>query len=128
VNTPDPHAALWSSVAAAAEAVSVSGNPEDAAAFCAAIDRLSDAIMCDNPIDMVLHCPQCHTQHIDAPEPGQLISGGPSAGRVRPGWDNPPHRSHLCHHCHTIWRPADVPTNGVPSVKTRGKRDNWSPT
>src|SRR5574340_600312 len=38
----------------------------------------------------------------------QLISGGPNAGRVRKGWDNPPHRSHLCHGCGHIWRPADV--------------------
>ncbi len=75
------------------------------------------------PIDMVLHCPNCGMQHIDKPEPGQFISGGPNAGRVRRGWNNPPHRSHLCHGCGHIWRPADVPTNGVQAVKTTGKAD-----
>jgi rubredoxin len=77
-----------------------------------------------SPIDMVLHCPACGMQHIDEPEPGQLVSGGPNAGRVRAGWDNPPHRSHLCHDCGHIWRPADVPTNGVAAVKTKGKNDS----
>lgn len=60
------------------------------------------------PINMVLHCPRCHLQHIDAPEGS---------------WTNPPHRSHLCHGCGFIWRPADVPTNGVQAVRTRGKKD-----
>lgn len=60
------------------------------------------------PIDMVLHCPACGTQHIDAPDGV---------------WTNPPHRSHLCHHCSHIWRPADVATNGVASIQTRGKDD-----
>lgn len=67
----------------------------------------------NDPIDMVLHCPYCITQHIDAPE--------------GPDWTNPPHKSHLCHSCKTVWRPADVPTNGVVSVKTRGSADNWPP-
>lgn len=61
------------------------------------------------PIDIVLHCPACGLQHIDAPTPG---------------WTNEPHRSHLCHGCGHIWRPADVPTNGVPAVKTKGKADS----
>ena len=42
----------------------------------------------------------------------------------------PAHRSHLCRPedggCGHIWRPADVPTNGVAAVKTKGKAD--SPT
>lgn len=62
------------------------------------------------PIDMVLFCPRCHRKHVD--EPG-------------PGWDNPPHRSHLCASCGTIWRPADVPTNGVRFARTAGANDNW---
>jgi len=45
-----------------------------------------------NPIPMVLHCPTCGHQHIDAPKP-------------EAGWHNPPHRSHLCEQCKTIWRP-----------------------
>jgi hypothetical protein len=65
-----------------------------------------------NPIDMVLPCPVCGMLHIDAPEPDK-------------GWDNPPHKSHLCHGCGAIWRPADVPTNGVATVKTRGEKDTY---
>lgn len=66
----------------------------------------------DKPIDVILFCPVCGTRHIDKPEPER-------------GWDNPPHRSHLCDHCGCIWRPADVPTNGAASVGTRGIRDTW---
>lgn len=68
------------------------------------------------PIDMVLHCPACGLQHIDAPDAWRPGSD--------PLWDNPPHRSHLCHGCGHIWRPADVPTNGMEAVKTRGKADS----
>jgi hypothetical protein len=60
------------------------------------------------PIGMILHCPACLHQHIDGPGPG---------------WANPPHRSHLCHNCGFVWRPADVPTNGVETTKTRGQND-----
>ena len=75
------------------------------------------------PIDMVLHCPACGMQHIDEveelpmPMPGSSFEGSA-------GWANPPHRSHLCHGCGHIWRPADVPTNGVEAVKTCGKADS----
>lgn len=65
------------------------------------------------PIDVVLHCPRCRAQHIDVPEPER-------------GWTNPPHRSHLCHACGLIWRPADVCTNGVKTPSTRGRRDTWT--
>lgn len=79
---------------------------------------------CDHPrpIDMVLYCPRCHLQHIDAPEmnpPSQT-----SFEALTWKWDNPPHRSHLCHACGFIWRPADVPTNGVQAIKTRGRNDS----
>ncbi|WP_295986370.1 hypothetical protein [uncultured Variovorax sp.] len=72
------------------------------------------------PIDMVLHCPACGLQHIDAPEDAECD------GEVAQtqGWSNPPHKSHLCHGCGHIWRPADVPTNGVQAVKTTGKADS----
>lgn len=72
-------------------------------------------------IDMVLFCPSCGRQHIDASEPNdaELDSG------LQNGWGNPPHRSHLCHSCGCIWRPADVPTNGVAAIKTQGQRDTW---
>lgn len=64
------------------------------------------------PIPMVLHCPECGIQHVDKAEPEK-------------GWDNPPHRSHLCHGCGCIWRPADVPTDGVAAISTRGAADTW---
>lgn len=69
------------------------------------------------PIDMILFCPVCHKQHVDAPEDGRLDLAGDEV------WTNPPHKSHLCHGCGTIWRPADVPTNGVAAIKTRGEHD-----
>lgn len=83
------------------------------------------------PLPMLLFCPRCGTQHIDRPEvePGRLISGGPFAGRAvapRVTWNNPPHRSHLCHACGIVWRPADVATVGVQSIETHGKADTWS--
>lgn len=67
-----------------------------------------------NPIDVVLFCPVCKTQHIDAPEPDS-------------GWTNPAHKSHLCHNCGFIWRPADVPTNGVTAATTRGANNTYPP-
>lgn len=65
-----------------------------------------------DPVPMVLHCPACGTQHVDAPEPEN-------------NWTNPPHRSHRCGACQTIWRPADIPTTGVAAIKTRGQADNF---
>lgn len=62
------------------------------------------------PIPMVLHCPSCGFQHVDKPEPER-------------GWDNPPHKSHLCARCGSIWRPADIETIGVEKIATRGKAD-----
>jgi len=66
------------------------------------------------PIPMVLHCPRCGLQHIDEPEPAK-------------GWDNPPHRSHLCHGCGAVWRPASVATTGVARLEAEGTRDTWAP-
>lgn len=65
------------------------------------------------PIPMLLFCPKCGLQHVDEADPSS-------------GWANPPHRSHLCHDCGTIWRPADVPTIGVVSILTFGSADTWS--
>lgn len=69
------------------------------------------------PINMILFCPSCGTQHIDGVErhPGGEIF-----------WSNPPHRSHKCADCGTIWRPCDLPTNGVQFIETKGKADTWS--
>lgn len=62
------------------------------------------------PVDLLLFCPNCGEQHIDAPQPEK-------------SWDNPPHRSHECQFCRHVWRPADVPTNGVASIVTKGRVD-----
>lgn len=73
-----------------------------------------DSAADSHPIDVILYCPQCKNLHIDAPQPDD-------------GWSNPPHRSHLCHFCGAIWRPAEVCTNGVARVGTRGAGDTWPP-
>jgi hypothetical protein len=65
----------------------------------------------DAPVDMLLWCPNCGAQHIDAPD------------ERTPDWTNPPHKSHLCHACAWIWRPSDRPTNGVATIKTHGEKD-----
>lgn len=72
------------------------------------------------PIPMILHCPKCGVQHIDEP----ALEERDEEGRAI-HWTNPPHRSHLCHGCGCIWRPADVPTNGVARIETVGKADTW---
>ena len=85
-------------------------------------------------LDMLLFCPACHAQHIDARKPCTMGVGCSEAGACFAAahdepdrcdaWSNPPHRSHLCHQCGHIWRPADVFTNGVQSIKTKGKADS----
>jgi hypothetical protein len=78
------------------------------------------------PIDMVLHCSACGLQHVDEPEAGakECVLDQWAEPAVREPWTNPPHRSHLCAGCGHIWRPADVPTNGVQAIKTKGKADS----
>lgn len=92
------------------------------------------------PIDMVLHCPNCGMQHIDAPNHwSDRFDPPPTDGSMddeeraefdatvkayEDEWTNPPHRSHLCHGCGHIWRPADVPTNGVAFINTKGNADS----
>lgn len=53
------------------------------------------------PIDMLLFCPACKAQHIDAP--GE-------------DWSNPPHATHKCAYCGLLWRPSNSPTNGVRMI------------
>lgn len=88
-----------------------------------------------DPIDMILHCPKCGMQHIDEPESESTYAGRlfesswwELGGDKPERWMNPPHKSHLCRKeeggCGTVWRPADVPTNGVQAV-SRGKADTW---
>jgi len=85
------------------------------------------------PIDMVLHCPKCGLQHIDAMHPNvqswvDQTGEHPDSYPLDDGtWTNPPHRSHLCGGCGTIWRPADVATNGVAAVMTASAADTWKP-
>lgn len=78
------------------------------------------------PIPMLLFCPKCGTQHIDAPEDHEIDKG--SHVDIVLDWANPPHKSHLCHTCGNIWRPADIETTGVASIKTKGKADTWDST
>lgn len=75
------------------------------------IARFREAQRPTAPIDMVLFCPKCGTQHVDAPEPGTA-------------WTNPPHKSHLCKSCKHIWRPCDQATNGVERINTVGAADS----
>jgi hypothetical protein len=62
------------------------------------------------PVAMLLFCPHCGEQHVDAPDEDK-------------GWANPPHRSHECQFCGWVWRPADVATTGVLKIETQGKVD-----
>lgn len=62
----------------------------------------------EKPIDLLLFCPRCYLQHVDAP---------------KDDWTNPPHRTHLCHGCRYQWRPADIATNGVRAIDSCGKND-----
>ena len=75
------------------------------------------------PIDMILYCPNCGVKHVDRAD---MPEDGADWKDPEIAWTNPPHRSHLCHGCGCIWRPADVPTNGVESITTKGKADSWS--
>lgn len=93
------------------------------------IEEAVEALAQQAPIDMVLHCPACGLQHIDEAardlrDDYAVIEG---IAELSPGyapWTNPPHRSHLCLGCKHIWRPADVPTNGVKAVLTKGENDS----
>lgn len=87
------------------------------------LDLMEDELLSQarDPIQMILFCPSCGLQHIDAPEYEGVNHEDGSASM----WDNPPHRSHLCHGCGHIWRPADVATEGVASIQTRGKADTY---
>jgi hypothetical protein len=88
-----------------------------------AVLAITSAPAVQPPIDMVLFCPDCGMQHIDAPEEEEYEDKS-GALRMKCDWTNPPHRSHLCGDCGHIWRPADVPTNGVSAVKTKGNADS----
>lgn len=87
----------------------------------------------DKPVDVVLYCPKCSRQHIDAPESEEEYtrrlfesSWWECGGDKPPRWTNPPHKSHLCERCRHVWRPSDHPTNGVPRTAS-GKDDDTAP-
>lgn len=58
------------------------------------------------PIKMMLFCPRCRMQHIDAPH-GE--------------WTNPPHATHLCEGCGLLWRPSNENTTGVALIHFEAK-------
>ena len=99
-----------------------------------AFDDLKQSVV--QPIPMILYCPNCGKQHIDASNEDEIriraselgITHGSREWDVfieKHEWTNPPHRSHLCADCGTIWRPADVPTTGVAAITTKGTADDW---
>jgi hypothetical protein len=76
------------------------------------IDKVTQLVLdATMPIDMILPCPNCGMNHVDAPEPES-------------DWTNPPHKSHLCHGCGFVWRPCDRTTNGVAQILTKGRDDS----
>jgi len=72
---------------------------------------------------MLLFCPRCGLQHIDAPEPAHEYIDNRAVAVTGSDWDNPPHRTHLCQGCGHTLRPSDVPTNGVAAILTHGAND-----
>lgn len=94
-------------------------------------------------IDVLLWCPQCFEQHVDEAAPDVCEKCGhddrmhTDEGDLGPErchftfcdcmqyvkWLNPPHKSHRCNSCNHVWRPSDVPTNGVLKLETQGKAD-----
>lgn len=79
------------------------------------------------PIDVVLFCPNCYYQHIDEANPlscQECGAGKDDHNNQDNGtcpefapWLNPPHKKHRCYICNHVWRPANVPTNGVKEIK-----------
>jgi hypothetical protein len=83
------------------------------------------------PIPMILFCPACGTQHIDRDQAEWIETYHSGADREyikHRAWVNKPHKSHLCLKldggCGHIWRPADVPTEGVAEIATKGADDH----
>jgi predicted RNA-binding Zn-ribbon protein involved in translation (DUF1610 family) len=117
--------------------ISVVGGNEAARRVCSDLLFIKEHMVTMAPINMVLHCPNCGEQHIDAPSPdipGSVMRDGkwvdvPCVIKANDpnAWTNPPHRSHLCDACGHIWRPADVATNGVAEINTKGKKDSSHP-
>lgn len=79
------------------------------------------------PVDLLLFCPACGTQHVDEAKPDVCETCGQNESDCTcttfTAWLNPPHKSHRCTDCNHVWRPADVPTNGVKELQSKGERD-----
>lgn len=88
----------------------LAGMPYVSVADYVALIRAVERELRRVPVPLLLYCPCCQQQHIDAPNPGR-------------GWENPPHRSHECQNCGLIWRPSDQFTVGVAVLETRGGKD-----
>jgi hypothetical protein len=80
-----------------------------------------------SPIDILLFCPNCAERHVDEAKPDICETCGHGEAECScaeyTAWLNPPHKSHRCEECNHVWRPADVPTNGVRAIQTKGLRD-----
>jgi hypothetical protein len=83
------------------------------------LNKWSAILLGNVPIPMLLYCPKCNGQHIDA---------------AIPGWTNPPHRIHTCTvqarpdeaACGHRWRPSDYYTTGVARLETSGIADGFT--
>ncbi|MFM0243816.1 hypothetical protein [Paraburkholderia sediminicola] len=115
-------------IEAACSAYMVNGTLREVMRAVVAAAMKAAPAAADEPIPMLLFCPRCGTQHIDKPEWETVCDS--SIGLQTKDvcrWHNPPHRSHLCHACDLIWRPADVTTTGVESILSKGNADTWTP-
>lgn len=72
-----------------------------------AVNRL--ALAMTEPVPMMLFCPKCGKQHVDKPD-------------VANGWLNPPHATHTCAYCKTLWRPSNRNTAGVSLIKVEEEK------
>ena len=85
------------------------GHPMTNSCYCPECElsqpvRMSDAeTEARLPKPMILHCPECHVQHLDEGE-----------------WATRPHKTHQCQNCKHEWRPFPYPTVGVaqPDAET----------
>ena len=84
-------------------------------------------MMSDTPLNLIIFCPACGTQHVDEPNPNVCQDCGLEDVRCvcqsfNP-WLNPPHKSHRCTHCNIVFRIADFAANGVARIATTGEND-----
>lgn len=87
------------------------------------------------PIDMILFCPHCNTQHIDEPDneksSAQIVTNERGIRVYARPWENPPHRTHLCRldqgGCGWMWRPSDRATNGVAHLESKHRLEMGAP-